>query len=97
MIGVGTPDEEECVSYKELQDMMKSMTELFTKNKKSTDTSLARVECSVADVIDQVDALEARLPLPDNAKPVEEIPEDCDEQEEPLDPPHPPLRQNRDK
>jgi hypothetical protein len=29
------PDED-CVSYKELHDMMKAMTKLFTKNKAST-------------------------------------------------------------
>jgi hypothetical protein len=31
----GDPDED-CVTYKELRDMMKAMTELFTKNQEST-------------------------------------------------------------
>jgi hypothetical protein len=33
----GDPDED-CVSYKELHDMMKAMTELLTKNQASTTT-----------------------------------------------------------
>jgi hypothetical protein len=33
----GDPNEE-CVTYKELHDMMKAMTELFTKNQASTTT-----------------------------------------------------------
>jgi hypothetical protein len=35
---IGDPDED-CVSYKELHNMMKAMTELFTKNKASKTTS----------------------------------------------------------
>jgi hypothetical protein len=31
-------DKEECVSYKELCDMMKVMTEMFTKNQASNNT-----------------------------------------------------------
>jgi hypothetical protein len=38
--------------------MMNSMTELFTKKQQSTETSLERVERSIAGLIDQVDALE---------------------------------------
>jgi hypothetical protein len=34
----GDPDEN-CVSYKELHDMMKAMTELFTNNQASTATT----------------------------------------------------------
>jgi hypothetical protein len=34
----GDPDED-CVSYKELRDMMKVMTELLTKNHASTTTT----------------------------------------------------------
>jgi hypothetical protein len=34
----GDPDED-CVTYKELHDMMKAMTELFTKNRASTTTT----------------------------------------------------------
>jgi hypothetical protein len=35
---IGDPDED-CVTYKELRDMMKVMTELFTKNQASTTTT----------------------------------------------------------
>jgi hypothetical protein len=38
--------------------MMKVMTERFTKNRQSTDTTLEWVECSIARIIDRVDALE---------------------------------------
>jgi hypothetical protein len=31
--------DEDCVSYKELRDMMKAMTELLTKNQSSTTTT----------------------------------------------------------
>jgi hypothetical protein len=34
----GDPDED-CVTYKELRDMMKEMTELFIKNQASTTTT----------------------------------------------------------
>jgi hypothetical protein len=34
----GDPDED-CISNKELRDMMKAMTELFTKNQESTTTT----------------------------------------------------------
>jgi hypothetical protein len=33
-------EEDDCVSYKELKDMMKTMTELSTKNQRSIDTTL---------------------------------------------------------
>jgi hypothetical protein len=55
-------DENESVSYKELKDMMQAMTKLFTKNQASTNTTLERVQRGIADVVDRVDALEARLP-----------------------------------
>jgi hypothetical protein len=35
--------EEECVSNKEVDTMMKAMTHLFTKNQQSTDTTLEQV------------------------------------------------------
>jgi hypothetical protein len=55
-------EEEECVSNKEVHAMMKAMSELFTKNQQSIDTIIKRVECSIAEIIDQVDALETGLP-----------------------------------
>jgi hypothetical protein len=94
-----TGDElEECISSKEVRAMMKAMTELFMKNQQSTDTTLEWVECSIAEIIDRVDALETRLPpmnqnkLPDKTREddydeVEEV-----EDEEPFDPPCPPPR-----
>jgi hypothetical protein len=72
-------DDDECVSSKEHRNMIKAMTELFMKNQKSTDISLERVGCSIAGTIDRVDILESQLPPLDNAKPIEEIPEDYNE------------------
>jgi hypothetical protein len=54
-------DEDDYISYKELKDMMQSMIELFTKNQRSTDTTLEWVQRVIADVVGRVDALEARL------------------------------------
>jgi hypothetical protein len=51
-------EEEGCVSNKEVHAMMNAMTELFTKNQQSTDTTLVRVERSIAGIIDRVDAME---------------------------------------
>jgi hypothetical protein len=48
-------EEEECVSNKEGHAMVKALTELFTKNQQSTDTTLEQVECSMAGIIDRVD------------------------------------------
>jgi hypothetical protein len=81
--------------------MMKVMTEIFMKNQQSTNTTLEWVERSIVVVIDQVDALETRLPLADQAnqaKLVEETHEDDydeveEEEEEPFNPPRPPPRQ----
>jgi hypothetical protein len=42
--------------------MMKAMTELFTKNQQSTDTTLEWVERSIAGSIDRVEALETGVP-----------------------------------
>jgi hypothetical protein len=73
--------------------MMNSMTELFTKKQQSTKTSLERVECSIAGLIDQVDALETRLPPPDQTKHAEETHEaDYHEEEESFNHPHQPPR-----
>jgi hypothetical protein len=92
-------DEEECVSNKEVHTMMKAMTELFKKNQQSTDTTLERVEHSIAGIVDSVDALEIGLPLMDRNKLPDDTREDDhkedeeeveDEDEEPYDPPRPP-------
>jgi hypothetical protein len=79
---------------------MKAMTELFLKNQQSTDTTLERVECSIAGIIDQVDALETAVPLTDQNKLADKIREDAyeeeeddDDDEEPFNPPRPPSRQ----
>jgi hypothetical protein len=90
-------EEEECVSNKEVHAMMKAMTELFTKNQQSTDTTLERVEHSIAGIIDRVDTLETGLPPMDQYKLPDETHEDnYDEEEvqdeEPFNPPHPPPR-----
>jgi hypothetical protein len=58
-------EEEECVINKEVRVMMKVMSELFTKNQQSTDTTLERVEHSIVGVIDRVAVLETGLPTTD--------------------------------
>jgi hypothetical protein len=95
--------EEECVSNKEVCTMMKVMTELFTKNQQSTDTTLEWVECSIAGIIDWVDAMEIGFPPIDQHKLPDETREDnYDEEkevedEEPFNPPCPsPRQQHRD-
>jgi hypothetical protein len=92
-------DEEECVSNKEVCSMMKAMIELFTKNQQSIDTTLERVERSIAAIIDRVHALETGLPATDHNKPLDDTLEDENDEEEevedqePSNPPHPPPRQ----
>jgi hypothetical protein len=89
-------EEEERVSNKEVRAMMKAMTELFMKNQQSTNTTIERVERSIAGIIDRVDALETGLPLTDQDKLPDETHEDnYDEEEEvddeePFNPPRPP-------
>jgi hypothetical protein len=91
-------EEEECVSNKEVHTMMKAMSELFMKNQQSTDTTLEQVECSIARIIDRVDALETRLPPTDQDKLPNDTHEDNHdeeeelEDEEPFHPPRPPLQ-----
>jgi hypothetical protein len=91
-------EEEECVSNKEVCAMIKALTELFTKNQQFTDTTLERVVCSMAGIIDCVDALEIGLlqtdqdKLPDDTR---EVNHDHNKEEEvddkePFNPPHPP-------
>jgi hypothetical protein len=92
--------EEECVSHKEGHAMMKALTKLFTKNQQSTDTTLERVERSIARIFDHVDALETGLPWTDQDKLPDDTHEDDHDHddkeevddEEPFNPPHPPPR-----
>jgi hypothetical protein len=78
--------------------MIKVLTKLFTKNEQSTDTTLERVECSMAGIIDCVDALEIGLPqidrdkLPDDTR--DDDHDDAEEvdDEEPFNPPSSPPR-----
>jgi hypothetical protein len=76
--------------------MMKALTELFTKNQQSTDTTLERVQCSMAGIIDRVDALETELPqtdqdkLPDDTREDDHDDEEEVDDEEPFNPPRPP-------
>jgi hypothetical protein len=81
---------------------MKAMSDLFMKNQQSTDTTLERVECSIAGVIDKVAALETGFPPMDQDKPPNKTHEDnYDEEEEVGDkesfnhPRPPPRRQHR--
>jgi hypothetical protein len=89
-------EEEECVNNKEVRAMIKALTELFTKNQQSTDTTLERVECSMAGIIGHIDTLEIRLPQLDQDKLLDDTHEDDHNEEEevddekPFNPPHPP-------
>jgi hypothetical protein len=90
--------EEECVSNKEVHAMIKALTELFTKNQQSTNTTLEQVERSMDGIIDHIDALETGLPWTDQDKlphDAREDDHDHDEEEvvddeEPFNPPRPP-------
>jgi hypothetical protein len=82
--------------------MTKAMTELFTKNLQSTDTTLERVECSIAGIIDRVEALDTRVPTMDQDRLPDDTREDDHDEEneveevaddEPFNPPaRPPPR-----
>jgi hypothetical protein len=63
--------------------MMKAMAELFTKNQRSTNTILEQVECSIAGIIDWVEALETGVPAMDQDKfPDDTREDDHDEEDE---------------
>jgi hypothetical protein len=70
--------------------MMKALTELFTKNQQSTDTTLEQVEHPKAGVIDRVDTLEIGLPQIDQDKLPDDTREDDHDDKEPINPPRPP-------
>jgi hypothetical protein len=82
--------EEECVGNKEVHAMMKAMSELFTKNQQSTNTTLEQVECSIVGIIDRVDVLETGLPPTDQDKLPDDTREDDHDEEEDEDPFHHP-------
>jgi len=90
----GDPDDTECVNYKELRDMLTAMTDLFSKNQESTNTTLERVQRGMADVVDRVEALEARLPAvgATNVQQDGELAEEDDEPDEIPDLHRPPPR-----
>jgi hypothetical protein len=91
-------EEEECVSNKEVHAMIKALTQLFTKNQQATDITLEWVKCSMAGIIDLVDALEIGLPQIDQYKLLDDTHEDDHNEEEEVDDeepfnlPHPPPR-----
>jgi hypothetical protein len=78
--------------------MIKALIELFTKNQWSTDTTLERVECSMARIIDCVDDFEIGLLQIDQDKILDDTHEDDHDDaeevddEEPFNPPCPPPR-----
>jgi hypothetical protein len=78
--------------------MIKVLTELFTKNQQSTDTTLEWVEHSMVGIIDRVDALEIGLQQIDQDKFLDDSHEDNHDDaeevddEEPFNPPRPPPR-----
>jgi hypothetical protein len=75
-------DEEECVSNKEVRVMMKAMTNLFTNNQQCTDMTLEQVECSMAGIIDRVEALETALLTMDQDKLHDDTHEDDHDEED---------------
>jgi hypothetical protein len=75
-------EEEECVSNKEVCTMIKALIELFTKNQKSTNTTLEWVERSIAGIINRVDALEIGLPRIDQDKLLDDTREDDHDHDE---------------
>jgi hypothetical protein len=78
----GGDEEEECVSNKDVHTMMKVMTELFTKILQSTDMILDQVECSIAGIIDRVEALEIGVPTMDQDKLRDDTCEDDHDEED---------------
>jgi hypothetical protein len=80
--------------------MIKALTELFTKNQQSTNTTLEWVECSMAEIIDRVEALLIGLSQIDQDKPPDDTREvnhnDVEEvdDEEHFNPPRPPPRRS---
>ena len=89
----GDPDDTKCVNYKELHDMLTAMTDLFSKNQASTDTTLEQVQRGIVDIVGRVEALEARLPAgTTNVQQDDEFADEDDEPDEIPDFPRPPPR-----
>jgi hypothetical protein len=64
---------------------MKAMTEIFTKNQQSTDTTLEWMECSIARIIDRVDALEIGVLAMDQDKLPDDTREDDHDEEDKME------------
>ena len=56
------PTDEECVSRLELRDMMRAMTEAFSKYQDVTALSFERLDRRVSELVDRMDMMETRLP-----------------------------------
>src|SRR5207237_6681073 len=55
------PNDEECVSQLELRDMLRAMTEAFSKYQDATALSFERVDRRVSGLVDRMDTMETRL------------------------------------
>ena len=56
------PNVEECVSKLELRDMMRAMTEAFSKYQDASALSFERLDRRVSGLVDRMDTMETRLP-----------------------------------
>ena len=56
------PNDEECVSQLELRDMLRAMTEAFSKYQDATALSFERLDRRVSGLVDRMDTMETRLP-----------------------------------
>src|SRR5438034_10757799 len=56
------PNDEECVSKLELRDMMRAMTEAFSKYQDASALSFERLDRRVSGLVDRMDTMETRLP-----------------------------------
>src|SRR5213076_1134142 len=56
------PNDEECVSQLELHDMLRAMTEAFSKYQDATALSFERLDRRVSGLVDRMDTMETRLP-----------------------------------
>src|SRR5436190_16295248 len=56
------PNDEECVSQLELRDMLRAMTEAFSKYQDATALSFERLDRRVSGLVDRMDMMETHLP-----------------------------------
>jgi hypothetical protein len=56
------PDDNECMSYMELKDMMRAMTDAFNKYQTTTTVTFQRIHTSVDGLATRLDTVEARFP-----------------------------------